>query len=72
MKGVSIGIAPIKVRYIKLFIQKKKLILKIILFFILLVFLLVIFVNGSRARIKMEDTRANTPPNLLGIVRKIA
>ena len=28
--------------------------------------------NGKIKRIKIEDKRANTPPNLLGIDRKIA
>ena len=72
LKGYSIGIAPINVKYIKLFIQIKKNILLIILFFRLLVFILMVLSKGRKAKIKIALKSATTPPSLLGIVRKIA
>lgn len=72
VKGVSIGIDPIRVRYIKLFDHKKNLILKTVLLLRLLILVLVNFVRGSALKIKIEEIKARTPPSLLGIVRKIA
>lgn len=70
MKGGSMGMAPIIVRKIKFMDHNININLKIILWeykcFIDL------GIKGTNIKIRIEEKRANTPPNLLGIDRKIA
>jgi hypothetical protein len=67
--GCSTGLAPIQVRITKLLIsiQKIDLVSGVNFFDFRRV-----FVNVNREITKMENTKATTPPNLLGIERRIA
>jgi hypothetical protein len=70
MNGVSTGLAPIQVNNINVI---QNIINKIFLIGYILELLNLRFeVNGKVVIITIERKRATTPPNLLGIDRKIA